>query len=308
MKKLKKILKWTGLVILFIIVAFSITTAARQNLKYDAPYPEIKASSDTTVINRGKHLVLSTAHCIDCHYKGNADSLINLGQEVPLTGGTLFDLPVGKIYSKNITPDVETGIGKYSDGEIARALRYGVHPKGTAIFDFMPFHNMSDEDLTAIISYLRSQKSIHNEVPDHKPNLLGYIVKAYLVKPVGPTGEVPKAVIRDSSAIYGAYLALHVSECNGCHTKRDMTGGYTGQPFAGGNEIEGYITPNLTPDSSGRIFKWTKENFIQRFRMGKMIQNSPMPWNSFKRMSDEELTAIYNYLHTLKPVRITEYK
>jgi mono/diheme cytochrome c family protein len=306
MKRFKKILKWTGFVFLFIIITFSVTTAARQNLKYEAPYPGIRASTDTAIINRGRHLVFSSAHCINCHYKGNADSLINLGEEVPLSGGVVFDLPVGKIYSKNITPDMETGIGKYRDGEIARALRYGVHPNGTAVFDFMPFHNTSDEDLTAIISYLRSQKPVHNTVPDHKSNLLGYIVKAYMIKPVGPTGEVLKTVTRDTTATYGGYLALHVSECNGCHTKRDMTGVFTGEPFAGGNNIEGLITPNLTPDKSSRIFRWTKQNFIDRFRMGKLIPNSPMPWNSFKRMTNDELTAIYHYLHTLKPVKTKE--
>jgi len=303
MKRFRKILKWTGIVLLLLITTLTITTAARQNLKYDAPYPAIKASTDTVVINRGRHLVFSTAHCINCHYKGNADSLIALGQDVPLTGGFEFDLPVGKIYSKNITPDVETGIGKYSDGEIARALRYGVHPDGTAVFDFMPFHNMTDEDLTAIISYLRSQKPVRHAVPDHAPNLLGYVVKAYMIKPVGPDGDVPKSITRDTTAAYGRYLALDVSECNGCHTKRDMTGGYIGEPFAGGNDIEGFLTPNLTPDSSSRIFGWTKQNFIERFRMGKLYPKSPMPWNSFKRMTDSELTAIYNYLHTVKPVK-----
>lgn len=303
MKKLKKILKWTGIVLLILITTLSITVAARQNLKFDAPYPDIKASLDTAVINHGRHLVYTTAHCINCHYKGNADSIISLGQEVPLTGGYVFDLPVGKIYSKNITPDNETGIGRRTDAEIARMLRYGVRPDGTAVFDFMPYHNTSDEDLTAIISFLRSQKPVHNKVPDHEPNILGYVVKAFLVKPVGPTGEPVKSVKQDSSAAYGEYLAMHVSECNGCHTKRDMTGAFIGEPFAGGNDIEGFMSPNLTPHSSGRIYGWTKQNFIDRFRMGKLYPKSPMPWNSFKRMTDDELSAIYEYLHTIKPVK-----
>jgi mono/diheme cytochrome c family protein len=303
MRRFKKILKWTGIILLLIILALSITTAARQNLKFEAPYPDIKASTDTAIINRGRHLVYSSAHCIDCHYKGNSDSLVKLGQEVPLSGGVLFDLEVGKIYSKNITSDPETGIGKFTDSEIARALRYGVHPDGRAVFDFMAFHNTSDEDLTAIISYLRTQKPVKNAVPNHDPNLLGNLVIAYMVKPVGPTGEVLKSVTRDTSATYGQYLAVSVAECNGCHTQRDLSGGFTGEPFAGGNEIEGYMTPNLTPDSTGRIFGWSKKNFIDRFRMGKVIQKSPMPWNSYKRMTDDELTAIYNFLQTVKPVK-----
>lgn len=308
MRKAKKILKWTALVLLVLAGATTLTVTARQNLRYDAPYPDIKASTDSAVIARGKHLVFSSAHCINCHNRNNPDSLLNLGLDVPLSGGVLFDLPVGKIYSKNITPDKETGIGSYSDAEIARALRYGVHPDGSVVYDFMPFHNTSNEDLAAIISYLRAQKPIRNETPKNQLNVLGRIIKAFMIKPVGPVGDVPRAVKRDTTAAYGEYLAVSVAECNGCHTKRNLAGAFTGEPFAGGNEIDGFITPNLTPDSSGRLFQWSKQNFIDRFRSGKLYPKSPMPWNSFKRMTDEELTAIYNYLKKVKPVKTTEIK
>ena len=147
MRKFKTILKWTALVLFVLAAVITLTVVARQNLKYDAPYPDIQASTDSAVIARGRHLVFSTAHCINCHSRRSPDSLLNLGLDVPLSGGVLFDLPLGKIYSKNITPDSQTGIGKYSDAEIARALRYGVHADGTVVYDFMPFHNTSDEDL-----------------------------------------------------------------------------------------------------------------------------------------------------------------
>jgi mono/diheme cytochrome c family protein len=306
-RRFKRILKWTGLTLLTIILLVSIVTASRQHLTFDAPYPDVKASTDSAVIARGRHLVISSAHCVDCHSTGNADSLLRLGLEVPLSGGVKFDLPVGVIYSKNITPDVETGIGKLTDGEIARALRYGVHPDGTAVFDFMPFHNTSDEDITAIISYLRAQKPVKNLVPANNPNLLGNVVIAWMVKPVGPTGEVPASVKRDTSAAYGSYLANSVAECNGCHTERDMSGAFTGQPFGGGVEwIENgmkMVPPNLTPDSTGHIFEWSQKNFIDRFRMGKLVKQSPMPWSSFGRMTDDELKAIYNFLRTVPPVK-----
>jgi mono/diheme cytochrome c family protein len=306
MKKFRKVLKWTGGVLLFVIIALAITVQARQDLTYEAPYPAIAASTDSAIIARGKHLVFSSAHCINCHNNKNPDSLLAAGSEVALTGGVAFRLPVGVIYSKNITPDVETGIGKYTDEEIARSLRYGVKPGGRPVFDFMPFHNMSDEDLTAVISYLRAQKPVRNEVPENELNVMGKLVNAFMVKPVGPDGDVPKKVTKDSTAAYGKYIAISVAECNGCHTKRDLAGKFIGEPFAGGNEIEGYMTPNLTPDSTGRIFKWTKEDFIKRFRTGSIIPGSPMPWNSFARMTDEELTAVYYYLKTVKPVRTRE--
>jgi mono/diheme cytochrome c family protein len=306
MRRFKKIVKWIGLILLFLILGVTITVMGRQNVKYDRPYPAITASTDSAVILRGKHLVFGAAHCADCHSKSNADSLISLGQDVELTGGFVFDLPVGKIYSRNITPDKETGIGNFTDAEIARSLRYGVHPDGTVIFDFMPFHNLSDEDMTAIISYLRAQKPVKNKVPGNALNFLGKAVKAFMIRPVGPQGEVAKQITKDSSAVYGSYLANNVANCLGCHTQRTLSGEFTGAPYAGGNNIDGFLTPNITTDSSSRVFGWSKNNFVDRFRMGRLIPKSPMPWQSFGRMSDQELKAIYAYLKTLKPVKTNE--
>ncbi len=305
MRRFKKILKWTGIIVLILISGMTITVMSRQNLKYDRPYPVVRSSTDSAMILKGRGIVFGPGHCADCHSpKTNVDSLFKLGQEPALTGGLEFDLPFGKIYTKNITPDMETGIGKYTDAEIARALRYGVHPDGTVVYDFMPFHNTSDEDLSAIISYLRAQKPVHNKVPNHDLNPLGMAVKAFLIKPVGPDGDVPVAVKVDSTVEYGKYLAMNVANCNGCHTERDfMTGGYIGEPFAGGGDMDGLTPPNLTPDSSSRIFGWTQQNFIDRFRMGKIIQKSHMPWNSYRRMNDTELKAIYKFLKTVKPAK-----
>ncbi|HEU4609047.1 MAG TPA: cytochrome c, partial [Chitinophagaceae bacterium] len=170
---IKKIAKWTGIVLAILVGGIAITTILRQHLTYDAPYPEITASTDSGVISRGRHLVYGPGHCVDCHSVANADSILKTGHDVPLIGGFKFDLPVGVIYSKNITPDPETGIGKFSDREIARALRYGVHPNGEPVYDFMPFHNTSDEDLQAIISFLRSQPAVKNSIPDNDLNILG---------------------------------------------------------------------------------------------------------------------------------------
>lgn len=309
MKRFKKILKWTGIILITILLGLTITVMSRQNLKFDGPYPHVKASRDSAVIARGKELVFGPAHCADCHSLANADSLLALGQEVPLSGGYEFKMPIGNMYTRNITPDSTTGIGRYTDEQIARALRYGVGPDGRAFFDFMPFHNTSDEDLAAIISYLRVQKPVKKEIPDHTFNTLGRVIKAFLIKPVGPNGDVPASVKKDSTAEYGKYLAIAVANCAGCHTKRDMmTGAFTGELFSGGLEIDGLVTPNLTTDSSSRIFTWDQQKFISRFREGKKIPQTPMPWNSFKRMSDNDLIALYKFLKTLQPIKTGQLK
>lgn len=302
---IRKILKWTGIVLGSLILILIIAVATRQNLTYDAPYPAIKASADSAVIAHGREIAYGPAHCADCHFAGNADSVFKLGQEPALSGGHAFELPIGNFYVRNITPDSTTGIGRYTDGEIARTLRYGVRPNGTAVIDFMPFHNMSDEDLTAVISFLRSNKPVHNAVPEHSVTMLGRVIKAFLLKPVGPTGEVPRSIPKDSTAVYGKYLANSVANCVGCHTNRDlMTGAFIGEPFAGGLKFEEpgmptLVSPNINPNMPGRIYGWSQQDFIKRFRMGKVIAYSHMPWNSFKRMSDNDLKAIYSYLKSL---------
>ena len=306
---IRKILKWTGIVLLSLILLLVLIVSFRQNLKFDSPYPAIKASADSVVIARGKEIVFGPAHCADCHHVGNSDSLFNLGQVPALSGGFKFELPLGNFYVPNITPDPTTGIGRYTDGEIARVLRNGVRPNGTAALDFMPFHDMTDEDMTAVISYLRSQKPVLHEIPKNTVTLMGRVINAFLIKPVGPGKPVQKSIPRDTTAEYGRYLAYNVANCNGCHTNRDMmTGAVIGEPFAGGLVFEEpgvpvLTVPNITTHAESRIAGWSQQDFIKRFRMGKLIPYSHMPWNSFKRMSDNDLKAIYNFLQTLKPAK-----
>lgn len=308
---MKKFLKWTGLSVLFLILALIVTVWVLQYKTYDAPYPNIHASTDSAIIERGRYLVTSSAHCADCHAPESLYTDVAAGKEVSLHGGRIFNLPLATIQAPNITND-PTGIGNLKDEEIARSLRYGVGHDGRALFAFMPFQDMSDDDLTAVISYLRSTKPVNNKITVRKMKPLGYFVNAFFIKPVGPTGTPPKSMTPDTLVEYGSYLANSVSNCRGCHTNRDLkTGAFIGAAYAGGFHMESVVdpknyevvTPNITPDPEhGRIVNWSEQQFISRFRQGKLIPHSTMPWGPFRRMSDVELKAIYKYLQTLKPV------
>ena len=304
MKKLKKIAKWFVISLLILLVILSTTIGMRQDLKFDAPYPNVHASTDSNIINRGKHIVFSQAHCASCHSPQNVDSLLEAGIEPDLNGGRLLDIGIAKIYTPNITSDKTYGIGKRTDGEIARVIRYGVHANGNAVLNFMGFHDMSDDDLTAVVSYLRTTKPVATPNTPHEFNLVGKAIKAFMVRPVGPGLPIRKSVTPDSSAAYGEYLVTSTSNCMGCHTQRNLAGDYSGPTMAGGNDIEGFITPNLTPHPDGRIYGWTEEQFVDRFRQKKKIKESPMPWNNFKLMTDPELKAIYKYLQLLPPAKM----
>jgi len=281
------------------------------------PHPEVIKTLHEEALKPNQHAYQSykgspiLRKAIAAWYKKWYDVTLNPDTEIlPLIGGLEFKLPIGKIYSKNITPDDETGIGKLPDSVIARSLRYGVARDGRALFDFMPFHNLSDEDLTAVISFLRSQPPTRNSVPDNQMNFVGKAVRAFLIKPVGPEGEIPKSLKPDTTAEYGKYLAHYIANCKGCHTNRSlMTGAYIGPEFAGGLKFEvadgGYtVTPNLTPDKeTGRITGWSQEIFINRFRQKKIIAVSDMPWDQFRNMNNDDLKAIYKYLVSLKPIK-----
>ena len=312
MKTLKKILLWGGISLLAIVVILIATVQLTWKKKFDAPYPDIKASTDSAVIARGEYIVYGPGHCAECHISQDDYEKVVKGERVPLAGGFTFKLPFGNCYTKNITPDKVNGIGKYSDGEIARVLRYGVKPDGTALIDFMPFYNASDDDLTAIISYIRTLPSSDRKVPANEWNFMGKAMLAFLIKPVGPNGTPPKTVKPDTTAEYGKYLANSISNCRGCHTNRDLkTGAFVGPEYGGGFKMESAtmeagvfcVTPNITTDKDfGRLANWSQQQFIDRFRAGKLIAESPMPWGPFKNFSDNDLKAIYAFLTTMEPV------
>jgi mono/diheme cytochrome c family protein len=286
--------------------AVAVAVVIREDRTFAAPYPDIHASKDPAVIERGRYLVTGPAHCGACHGRVGDPS-----SEPHLVGGLAFHLPIGTVYARNITPDERTGIGGYTDPEIARVLRYGVHPTGRAVLPFMPFADLSDEDLTAVISYLRSRPAIEHAVPASSFNLLGRAAKAFLLEPAGPTKPSRARVERGPTLAWGEYLATSVASCSGCHTKRDLrTGEFESVMFAGGMAIEShsapgttFVAPNLTPDpKTGHIYAWSEDVFVARFK-NAVATASPMPWASFRQLSDDDLRAIYRYLRSLPPAR-----
>jgi mono/diheme cytochrome c family protein len=301
------------IVIAILIAGLIMFVLASWDKSYDyVELPNISASSDSAMIARGKHLIYGPAHCATCHMPMDKFDAVEAGAEYPLMGGWELDIPPGIFRAPNLTPD-ETGIGKYSDGEIARALRHMVNPMGKAMFPFMPFQNISDRDLTSIISFLRSQKAVNNKLPRTELSFLGKALSAFgAIRPEGPTSSPPVSVSIDSTAEYGKYLARSVANCVGCHTERDLkTGEFIGVDFAGGLRLrpdplshgKSFITPNITPDKeTGAMVTWNEDIFISRFKAGRIIKGSPMPWGAFSQMDTLELKAIYRFLQTIKPV------
>ncbi|MCZ7555012.1 MAG: cytochrome c [Bacteroidia bacterium] len=315
MKLFLRIVKWTAVVLVVLVAGLYAFVELTWDRRYEAPYPQISASTDSAVIARGKYLAFGPAHCATCHVPMDKIRAVEDGLEMPLSGGWELTLSgFGTFRAPNLTPDEETGIGKQSDEELARALRHMVASDGRFLPPFMPFQEMSDEDLTAVISFLRSQPPVRNAV---KRSELGFIARALvafgMLGPEGPKRTPARSVPRDASKEYGRYLAYNIGNCLTCHTQMDPnTAELIGEHFAGKGVFEpdafsegySFVSPNLTPDpSTGIIAGWTEEAFVARFRNGRVHRGSPMPWGAFSRMDEVDLRALYRFFKSLDPVR-----
>lgn len=258
---------------------------------------------------RGEYLVKGVVLCLACHSEHDwkaADAHVLPGMEgsgeiMPEEG-----LP-GTIVAPNITSDPETGAGKWSDDELARAIREGIGHDGRALFPMMPyehFRQLSDEDLASVVVYIRSLPPVQHRLP--KTEII-FPVK-YLIRNVPQPLTAPVPALEFSTPERrGAYLA-NLALCADCHTPSVRGEPIAGRDFSGGQKFAGpwgsVTSANITPDASG-IPYYDEKLFLQTMRTGQVGARSlspMMPWQGYRNMSDEDLKAIFAYLRTLKPV------
>lgn len=315
---LKKINSPSLPLMLFFTFSCMIYFSCNNNKTNDKASVTAKADSAKILFEKGKYLAYHVNLCMDCHSQRDFNQFsgpIKEGTEG--MGGEMFtvkqNIP-GIIYSRNITPDTVNGIGKWSDGEIERALTQGISKNGDTLFPLMPYahYNMMDkEDIKSIIAFIRSLKPNNNKVPERK--LFIPIAMSY---PPIRNSSIEKNVKPDVSDIvkYGEYITNSAS-CMDCHTPMDkgkfmmpkyMSGGVT---FDMGSFV--VTTSNITPDSITGIGKWTEEMFLDKFklfrspdsyRLNPGKNNSIMPWSMYANMDDFDIKAIYRYLRSIPAV------
>lgn len=308
-----KLLKFAAISVGVIAVA-GITGAATVQMRYDRTFDvadvDVIASNDPAVIERGAYLAYGPAHCAYCHNTQDKWARLDAGERVPLSGGFTFDIGIARLTTPNLTPDKETGIGNVPDAKIARMLRHNVRSSGVAAVPFMEYQNMSDDDVVALISFLRSQPAVRHEIAPREFTMMGKAIMSFAIKPSGPTGTpLSQSPAVAPTVERGKYLVENVAACAGCHTKRSqMDGSYQAPKLSGGTGMAGedgkvYTPPNLTPDpKTGHIRNWTEDQFLARFRAGPINgAGTHMPWRAFARMSDDDIRAIYRYLQTVPP-------
>jgi mono/diheme cytochrome c family protein len=294
MSRLGKVLKWIGIVVGgllgLLVVAFIVLLIigrSQANKTYDMPVQTIAIPTDAEAIERGEHVAL-IHFCQDCHTD-------NLGGELSFTIPGLLSIP---------TPNLTSGAGGvgrfYSNEDWLRAIQHGVGHDGRALW-IMPsagFFHLSDEDMGALIAYLKSVPPVDNELAERRIEPMGLVMLALgMVPPVAVdqidhTASHPAAPPLGVTAEYGEYLAR--TTCTECHGAN-----LNGIPF--GPPGDQTPTPNLTP--GGELAAWSEAQFIATLRTGVTPTGQElgesMPWQYMGQMTDEELAALWLYLQTL---------
>jgi mono/diheme cytochrome c family protein len=256
------------------------------------------ASRAETPLERGTYLMQGIVACGNCHTPQGPEGPLP-GME--LAGGLKIEDPAFTAYGANLTPDVETGIGAWSDAEIITAIREGRRPDGSMIGPIMPialYSKMSDRDVRAVVAYLRALKPVRNEVPDS--------VYSFPVPPAyGPPVTTVAEVAPDDRLAYGAYLAGPLGHCIECHSPMGPMGpDWHEQLGAGGLAFYGpwgvSHSPNIT--STG-LDSWSDAEIKAAITEGRRPDGSrlmpPMPFGYYRNIAAEDLDALVAYLRSL---------
>lgn len=297
---------------LVLLVAAALAYVAATGIPRYAPQKvELKVEATPERVARGKRI--AEMLCADCHFDERTGTLA--GRRMP-------DLPpqFGVAYAANITRDPETGIGSWTDGEIAYLLRTGIARDGRYAPPWMvKLPLMSDEDLFGVIAFLRSEdplvRAVQGKQPPSQPSLLTKVLARTAFKPLAYPAAPVKAPAPEDKVAYGRYLAQGRLLCFGCHSADfakvdDLVPENSAGFFGGGNampDMNGRVvlTSNITPDEETGIGKWSEDEFVRALRFGVRPDNTPLvyPMMPAPLVSDEEARAIHAYLRTVPKLR-----
>jgi mono/diheme cytochrome c family protein len=257
-------------------------------------------------VERGEYL-MRAGGCFSCHTAPGGERL---------AGGRALATPFGTFYSPNITPDPETGIGRWTDAQFLRALRDGVRPDGANYFPVFPypsFTGISDSDALAIKAYLFSVPAVHQS---NRPHDVGFPFSRRFLQTAwkwlffapGPFHPEPE---RSVAYNRGAYLVTALAHCGECHTPRNMLGAVRLSMRLAGTPDgpDGQLVPNITPDQATGISKWEKEDVVELLRTGTTPEQGKVKGamretiqDGLKYLTDADLDAIADYLFAQPPI------
>ncbi|MEZ5398093.1 MAG: cytochrome c [Bryobacteraceae bacterium] len=284
-----------------------------------APPTAVTVDRSPENVERGRYLFQRHV-CVDCHSDVDETRFayppkpggLGKGRTMPEAMG----LP-GTVSATNLTPDVETGIGNWTDGQVIRGIREGVGHDDRPLFPLMPYTeyaSMSDADAQAIVAYLRSLEPVRNPLAPTKINFPVNLLVKSIPKPVGSVPE-PN---RGDPVAYGQYLTKTMG-CQFCHTPVSRGEMDVERLFGGGQEFTlapgaRSVSANISQDPDTGIGKWSEQEFLEKFAQyrdyavnGSPVvepsRNTVMPWLALANTEEGDLRAIFAYLKTTKPVK-----
>lgn len=298
---------------LTVILAFLFIAAYIEFVPLPTYKPSKKINYEWKVkdvsLQEGRKLAIGI--CMKCHYSYTSETLAGRQHGNPAR--------LGSFWSGNITQDTTYGIGKWTEDELFYFLKTGVNNKGKYIFDMPKYPNLSDEDMSSLIAFLKSEDplvqptALYNPPPQYSfltKGLLHFWLRPlkYEMSPV-PSPDFANSIE------FGKYLSTAKYSCFDCHSRHSMTNNYLNPEssrkfFQGGNphaneKGERIFTLNLTPDNKSGIGSWSQKDFISAMKIGvtpdgRKLQDPMFP---FPLLDTTEIIAIYDYLQSLKPVK-----
>ncbi|WP_425469803.1 c-type cytochrome [Paraburkholderia unamae] len=265
--------------------------------------------SNAALVAHGEYLARA-GDCIACHTTQGGK---------PFAGGLKFDTPIGAIYSTNITPDTNTGIGKWSYDDFARAVRQGVRPNGETLYPAMPYPSyarLSDDDMKALYAYFMHGvgpvQAQNRSVDIPWPLSMRWPLGAWRVLFAPKVQAFDGSHYNDAIVARGAYLVQGLGHCGACHTPRARTmqelalTDLEGDDFlAGGGAIDGWVPSSLRGNPRTGLGNWSEDDIVQFLKSGRNLHTAAfggmtdVVQHSMQHMNDADLLAIARYLKTL---------
>ena len=260
-------------------------------------------AADAAVLARGAYLARA-GNCLACHTARGG---------VPAAGGKPIATPFGTLYAGNLTPDPDTGIGRWSAAAFWRALHHGRSADGRLLYPAFPYTHttlLTRADSDALFAYFRSLPSTRTQVPAHElrwpysTQAALAVWRALYFRP----GDAPADSVHTDPQRRGAYLVHAVAHCSACHAPRDRLGGADWQRLDGGlMPAQGWYAPSLTAPHEAGLGQWPVEDIVQLLKTGHSARghaSGPMAevvFHGTQYLNDADLQAMAGYLKTLSP-------
>jgi mono/diheme cytochrome c family protein len=255
-----------------------------------------------SLLEKGKQLV-DAGDCQACHTQDKSK---------PFAGGRAVPTPFGTIYSANITPDRDTGIGGWTADDFYKAMHEGVGPHGERLYPAFPYPNftkMTRADVDAVRAYLMSLTPIQSRPPgnelmwplNYRIMMAGWNMLFFTPGEYRPDPQ--------KSAVWnrGAYLVQGAGHCGACHTPKNVFGADKSGEDLRGAQIQDWTAPSLAANERDGLGRWSNEDIVEYLKTGRNKLSgatglmAEVVVNSTSKMSDEDLKAIATYLKDTPP-------